>query len=109
MDDYLKAPPTTSDLKHIHERLGAMEGRLASGDGRFASIETKLDSHAAAIAENTEVTKDVRDILATARTGFKVLGGLGKLGQWAAWIAGGIGAVWGLIQAITHNSNPPGH
>lgn len=109
-------PPanTYEDLSLIRSALADVHKRLENGDQRFESIEKvqrdqaeQLLKQGEALNENTAITKEVRDILDTAKTGFKVLGGLGAFGKWVMYVAGGVTAVWGLITAILHGVPPP--
>lgn len=72
------------------ERLSAIEAQLVDGRRRMDVLE-------AAVGENTDLTRDIRDIMVAARVGFKVLGGLGTLAKWSLYICGAAAAVWGLI------------
>ena len=56
----------------LRERLEGHEQRLQHGDARFAQLE-------AALAENTSITREIKDILDSARGAFKALNFLGRL------------------------------
>ena len=76
------------------ERSSRIEERLRDGSDRMSRIEDEL-------AENTAITKEVRDLMTTAR-GFWAVGiGAGK-------VAAAVGALYGLVYALTHGGKPPG-
>lgn len=77
-------PVTYRELEHIEERL-------EKGAERMRRIEESLTAQKRELDRNTELTQaiqtdtaDIRELLAAARVGFKVLGGLGTLAKWAA-------------------------
>jgi len=86
-------PITTAHLQAIHARLD-------KGSDRMDRMQTELNA-------NTEITREVRDLMNAARVGFKVLGGLGTAAKWIAAIASAAAAVWGLIYAATHGGQMP--
>ena len=68
----------------FHRRHTDLDARLNEGDDRMTSIEERIESlridHAALkreLAENTAITRDIRDILETGRALF-------RLGSWVA-------------------------
>lgn len=74
-------------------RLGAIEDALVHGDSRMAALEK-------AVAHNTELTAEIRELIAAAKLGFRVLGWIGVGAKWVAGIATAIGAVWGLVKLV---------
>lgn len=98
-----QVPPVSHhDLSKIHELLEAHQALFTVGHQRMNDIQAEQAVQKEAIAENTAITTDVRDILAAVKTGLKVLGGLGIAARWVGWMAAAATTVWGLIQAITH-------
>lgn len=87
------APITRADLAAIHERLDR-------GSARMDQMQREM-------AANTDVTVEIRELMAAARVGFKVLGGLGIAAKWVAAIASAAAAVYGLIYAATHGGQMP--
>lgn len=85
-------PTTPADLEPIH-------AQLKSQDIRMGVIETQL-------ADNNTLTAEIKEILDTAKAGFKVIGGLGVALQWAGKIAAALVALWGFFFAVTH-AGPP--
>lgn len=71
-------------------QLAAINERLDNGDRRMSGIETKL-------AENTAITSEIKEILAAARLGFKVIGGLGSFIKWAGGAAAAGAALWAMF------------
>lgn len=68
----------------------------------------RMDKFERAMEENTGMTRDIRDLMLTARTGFKVLGWVGTGARWVGGIAAAIAAVYSLIYIIMHGGQPPG-
>lgn len=77
----------------VPAQLDAIRGRLDSGDKRFESIER-------ALAENTEITKDIRDAIVAGRVATKAVKWLGALA-----IAGS--AIYAAAYQILHNGKLP--
>lgn len=87
-----EAHVTRADLAGVQRQLN--EGHL-----RMTAIELELRN-------NTQLTAEVREILAFARTGLRVLGAIGTAASWLGKIAIGVGAIWTLYQAIRHGTPP---
>ena len=96
-----------------HEQLARQIGELALGAqttraelietrGRLAAVEAELKT-------NTDITSEVRDLLGTFRSGFKVLGWLGTGATWLGRIAAAALAIWGVAYTITHHGELPPH
>lgn len=81
------APPLTTE-----ERLAAIERRLQRGSERMSDIE-------ADVAENTAITREVRDLLQLGRNGLRILGALGTGAKWLASLIAACGAAWGVLTA----------
>ena len=64
MNEKTTVLPTTTD------RLASIEERLEHGSERMDLLDAEM-------TKNTELTQEIRDIMAAARVGFKVLGGIG--------------------------------
>lgn len=67
---------------------------------RLAIVEKSL-------IENTEITAEIRDIMSTAKTGFRVLGWIGIAAKWLATMSLAISSVYGVWYAITHGGKIP--
>jgi hypothetical protein len=85
MNDYGDQDQMTTE-----QRLLAIEQRLDRGAVRMTAMQQE-------IADNTEVTKEVRDILQTFRTGFKVAGWIGTGAKWVASISAAVAGLWALF------------
>lgn len=90
-------PVTHDDIAAIHdrlqghcERMGRIEERLESGDIRMGRIEAKLE-------ENTELTREVVDILDSGKAAFKLLHQIGLFAKWLAAITGAIAGLWAVF------------
>ena len=90
----------TTLLPTDNERLAAIEARLDRGSIR-------MDLSDEVMRENTAITQEVRDILAAAKTGLRVLGGLGTLFKWVGMVAGGLLALYTAIYALMHGGATP--
>lgn len=98
---------TREDLadRYIARQFGQIEDRLTEGDSRMQSLEQQVLAMRTELARNTAKTDDIHDILVYARSGLKVLGGLGALVKWAGGIAAGVVAMWGLWHTM-RNGGP---
>lgn len=73
----------------LAELLVEVRDLRRTGDTRLSALETEL-------AANSVTTGEVRDILQVAKTGLKVIGGIGTFVKWIGGIAAGLAALWGL-------------
>ncbi len=73
---------------------------LQRGTSKMADVEREL-------LVNSSTTTEVREILATARGGLRLLGFIGVAVKWATIIAGGITALVVLWQTIKNGGKPP--
>lgn len=71
------------------ELLVELRDLRRTGDSRLGSLETGL-------AANSVTTSEVRDILQVAKTGLKVIGGIGTFVKWVGGVAAAVAALWGL-------------
>jgi hypothetical protein len=94
-----RPPAAAAAGADVPTRLASIEHRLGMGDERMASIEREL-------ASNTEVTREIRDLMTAARVGFRVLGGLGTAAKWLGGLATAGLAIWALWQSIRHGTPP---
>lgn len=76
--------------RYIDERFGAIEQRLAEGDGCMQSMRGEL-------RKNTEITSTISDVLTTMSSGIKVIEWLGKI---AVPVAGLVG-LWHVLTGGT--------
>jgi hypothetical protein len=74
--------------------------QLKQAEKRMQNIENELKT-------NTELTADVRDLLHTFKSGFRMLGWLGAGAGWIAKIGAGVAAVTAIYYAITHHGDLP--
>lgn len=91
---------TDPEALNVAARLADIDRRLARGDARMANIEVEL-------ASNTEVTREVRDLMTAARVGFRVLGGLGTAVKWLGILATASAAIYTAVQTLLHGAQPP--
>lgn len=90
---------TPAELTAIHDRLDA-------GEVRMARIEGQVAENTALTRENTEITKDIAELLYAARLGLKVIGGIGSIAKWAGTVAAALVAIWGLVVALKSGTLP---
>lgn len=82
------------------DRLAAIEARLETGGDRMDRMER-------AINENTDLTVEVRDLLAALKGGMKVLGWLGVLAKWIGVVASAAVAIYTAAYIATHGGELP--
>lgn len=92
-DDVAEA---SSQSTAVEQAIAAINARLEQGDRRMDAIQNELSA-------NTEITRDIRDLMSAARVGFKVLGTLGLVAKWFTWVTGAVAAAWALF----HHGQPP--
>lgn len=88
------------------DKFKAIEARLAAGDLRMGDLQAHLAVVRQELARNSEVTEDIREILAAAKVGLRVLGGIGQAVRWLSIVATACVAIWGAWQAFMHGSKP---
>jgi hypothetical protein len=81
-------------------RFAEIEAQMAKGAERMEAIEREL-------RDNTQVTREVRELMVLGRNGFKVLGWFGIAAKWVGSLAAAVAAVWALVYAALHGK-PPG-
>ena len=99
--EYIDLPP------NIPETLAAMHERLNAGTARIKRIEDVQNKMRDELAVNTAATAEILDVLAAARMGFKVLGGLGVAAKWVGILAGAALSIYTAIYAMTHGGATP--
>lgn len=95
-----EALPGADDPPDTRARFDAIDQRLDAGSRRMKAIESQLQ-------ENTELTRDVRELMEAGRAGLRVLGTLGKLAGWVGKLATAALAIWAFIHAVK-SGVPPG-
>lgn len=97
----------------IQQLRNDVDRRFNKGALRMDTLEELIDenrkAHAAnalALAENTKLTKEIKETFDAVKGGFKVLGWIGHAVKWIGSIAGGLAAVYALYYSITHGSQP---
>lgn len=91
-------------LDYLARCIDRIDERLDKGSERMDDMQRELKA-------NTEVTKEVKELLELGRTGFKVLGWLGKAIVVTVRVAGYVGAaavaLYSAWYAITHGGQLP--
>jgi hypothetical protein len=101
----MNSPPAPQDDDDAPQpdydgRLRAIESRLHKGGQRMDVLEE-------ALLVNTGLTRDIHDILAAAKTGFKVLGWTGTAIKWLGMVAGAALAIYTAVYASLHGGATP--
>jgi hypothetical protein len=102
---------TDFDTLNDQSRFDSIEKRLALGARRMDRIEGE-------VKENTDMTRDVHEMLLAWRAGMSAIAkfgrglamvgrGIMKLVRWAGIVAGAGVAIWSAIYAITHGGRTP--
>jgi len=111
-DDGLTTDQRLRILEAGHRLLAEQiaEAVAALREGAFSAqrVESRMGILETELAANSETTTEVREILATARAGLKVLGGLGTAARWVGYLAAAATAVYALWYTVTHGGKPPG-
>lgn len=87
---------TDSDFVQLDE----MNARLDRGDERMTRIEDR-------ITENTDLTRDIRDLMDAGRAGLRVLEWIGTAAKWLGLIASACMGVYAVAWTATHGGRPP--
>ena len=102
---------STPEIQQLKKEV---DSRFKKGSSRMDTLEDLIDenrtahaANAAALAENTRLTKDILDMFSAVKGGFRVLGWVGVAAKWIGGIAGAVAAVWALIYSITHGGPRP--
>lgn len=105
MQTSAQLPEPDAQWRHL------VDERLERGDQNFDELRVEMQS-------NTEITREIRDIVLMGRTVFRAFSGLGKALVWC-WaliyrvvrvggvVAAACTAVWAFIYALTHGGQPP--
>ena len=89
-------PDRRKEDRGVSGRVSAIEGQLVKGAER-------MDKHEALLAENTNATKEVLEIVSMGRSFFKVLGHIGSGIKWLA----GLTTAGGVLYSIWPHGTPP--
>jgi len=92
--------------RYIAQQFGQIEDRLTAGDARMSGIDSKLSDLEDELRRNSEITKQIHEILLFCRSGLKVLGWVGTAAKWIASIVAGVSAVWAAYQFVRHGIPP---
>lgn len=84
----------------IPGQLDAIRMRLDNGEARFVKLEAGQADLKKAMAENTEITKDIRDAVTAGRVATKVV-------KWVGGLAIASSAIWASIYQLTHGGKLP--
>ena len=91
----------TRQMAEITVALQDVSRCLEAGTSKMSGLEREL-------SDNSSTTREVRDILSTARLGFRVLGGLGTAVRWFGYLASAGAACYVAWHMIVNGGRPPG-
>lgn len=74
---------------------------------RFKEIDDRMKAMELELRENTRTTREVRELMELARSGFKVLGWFGSFVKWVGGLSAAAVAIWGLVYTFTHGGQLP--
>ncbi len=77
------------ELEDAPAEIESINLRLRISDDRMNNMETL-------IKENTELTKEIKEILDVGKTFFKIMKWVGVFFKWVSAVAAGIGVLWAL-------------
>jgi hypothetical protein len=112
MPDNAPAPPSTIQiLAASHELLTAQMTELAIGQ-QFATKERRQQGERMTqieelLAENTQMTAQMLDVVKAVKGGIRVLGWIGVAAKWLAGLAAAVAAIYTLIYMATHGGSKP--
>lgn len=99
-------------------RFASIEAQLAAGTQRMDGLQSGQEAMQATqqrmqeeLTKNTVITTEIRELLDMAKSGLKVIGGIGNVVAWvvkkSAYLAGIGLALWSAYYTITHNGQLP--
>ncbi len=71
-----------------------VERRLDAGDVRMTSIEERLAELRSELRANTDLTRDIREVLETGRALFRFAAWVARISAWLAPIVAATAAAW---------------
>lgn len=96
------------DYNTFQEHILETNRRLANGDRRMNTFETLIEenrlahqANAKALQENTDLTKEIKEILDLGKTFFKILKYVGIVAKWVTVIGSGVAVIWAALQGST--------
>ena len=95
------------ELQAIHARLDVGTDRIKKIESVQAKMQAVQAEMHSVMLRNGDTMSEIRDIMAAARVGFKVLGGLGSAAKWLGTIAAAGVAIYAAFYALTHGGMPP--
>lgn len=73
---------------------------------RIAKIEQKVESLESLMRENTDATKEIRDLIMLGKSLFRFAGWVGSFVKWLTIVGGGVGGFWAWMKS--GHPMPPG-
>lgn len=82
-----------TNVRYLSARVEVLSANQKTHDATLAALRKEL-------ADNTELTNDIKELLSTARAGIRVLGWLGGAVKWLGALASAALAIWGFMQLL---------
>jgi hypothetical protein len=102
-DPFANRCERTRNLERCMEQHPHDGGRCAacadSVTARLNAIEAQQRAMAVNLAANTEITKEVKELLELGRTAFRLADYVGRFVRWTCGIAAAVGAAYAAWQA----------
>jgi hypothetical protein len=86
----------------VSEQIAELTRRLVTVESRQHEHDNAVKRLTAEMAENTEITKQVRDLLTAMKVAKQVGNGIG----WFAKTAAAVGLLWAAVLAVLHVKPP---
>jgi methyl-accepting chemotaxis protein len=93
----------TAGHRYLADQIAEVSITLRHQDRRIEDNARQLSSISAGITENTELTRDIRDLVASGRVAGKIGRAVGAVVKWASAIVVAGSAAW---FAIKHGPRP---
>jgi cell division septum initiation protein DivIVA len=100
---FMTPTETKAHIDELHMKLNKGVMRMDTFETLIEENRVAHQANAKALAENTEITKEIKAILDLGKSFFIIMGGVAKVAKWVTLIGGAIGVMW----AAFHGQVPP--
>ena len=90
-------------IADITVTLRHQDRRIEDNAQQLRNIGTRVERIELGVTENTELTRDIRDLVASGRVASKIGGAVGRVVGWASALVIAVSGAW---YAITHGPRP---
>lgn len=91
----------------VDRRKDSVPHELANIRSRLEEGTVRMDRMEAEIKANTDLTREMRDLMEVGRAGFKVLGWVGHAAKWVAGVGAAVTAIYAAWHAIVNGGPRP--